>query len=171
MCSHAARGWRKGAFAAWQFKLVPLTAAARQQTLQCVRFIKAAASHCDSARRALHAPGEATGRPQHASRKDTAHALTFPCILQVFGVGGGGSNAVNNMVNSGSCQGVEFWVANTDVQVSLSTSASYSVQGHCCPQLLHLWDRKDAQLASAPSCGTPQTAQNSTIWTPMVDCR
>lgn len=37
--------------------------------------------------------------------------------LQVFGVGGGGSNAVNNMVD-GNVQGVELWVANTDAQVS-----------------------------------------------------
>lgn len=38
-------------------------------------------------------------------------------LAQVFGVGGGGSNAVNNMVNS-DVQGVEFWIANTDAQVS-----------------------------------------------------
>ena len=38
-------------------------------------------------------------------------------VIKVFGVGGGGSNAVNNMVQSGTCQGVEFWIANTDSQV------------------------------------------------------
>jgi hypothetical protein len=32
-------------------------------------------------------------------------------------VGGGGSNAVNNMLNSGTVSSVQFWVANTDVQV------------------------------------------------------
>jgi cell division GTPase FtsZ len=37
-------------------------------------------------------------------------------VLQVFGVGGGGSNAVNNMVHR-DIQGIEFWVANTDAQV------------------------------------------------------
>ncbi|PNH09000.1 Cell division protein FtsZ 2-1, chloroplastic [Tetrabaena socialis] len=41
-------------------------------------------------------------------------------IIKVFGVGGGGSNAVNNMVNS-DVQGVEFWIANTDAQ-ALATS-------------------------------------------------
>ena len=36
--------------------------------------------------------------------------------IKVVGVGGGGSNAVNRMVNS-DIQGVEFWVVNTDSQV------------------------------------------------------
>ncbi|MDF9825590.1 cell division protein FtsZ [Breznakia sp. PF5-3] len=40
--------------------------------------------------------------------------------IKVFGVGGGGCNAVNRMVNEG-VQGVEFYVANTDLQV-LGTS-------------------------------------------------
>ena len=35
--------------------------------------------------------------------------------LTVFGVGGAGGNAVNNMINS-NLEGVEFWVANTDAQ-------------------------------------------------------
>jgi cell division protein FtsZ len=35
--------------------------------------------------------------------------------ITVFGVGGAGTNAVNNMINS-SLEGVEFWVANTDAQ-------------------------------------------------------
>jgi cell division protein FtsZ len=36
---------------------------------------------------------------------------------QVIGVGGGGSNAVNRMVGS-DINGVEFWIVNTDAQVS-----------------------------------------------------
>lgn len=36
--------------------------------------------------------------------------------IKVIGVGGGGNNAVNRMVEEG-VQGVEFYVANTDVQV------------------------------------------------------
>lgn len=35
--------------------------------------------------------------------------------IKVIGVGGGGSNAVNRMIES-SMQGVEFWIVNTDVQ-------------------------------------------------------
>lgn len=55
------------------------------------------------------------------SRLKCAATNALPCCprLQVIGVGGGGSNAVNNMVNS-DVQGVEFWVANTDVQVRLA---------------------------------------------------
>ncbi|MCE2992031.1 MAG: cell division protein FtsZ [Candidatus Jidaibacter sp.] len=35
--------------------------------------------------------------------------------ITVFGVGGAGGNAVNNMISS-SLEGVEFWIANTDAQ-------------------------------------------------------
>jgi len=35
--------------------------------------------------------------------------------IKVFGIGGGGCNAVNRMVNDG-VKGVEFWVCNTDIQ-------------------------------------------------------
>ncbi|KAI4378551.1 hypothetical protein MLD38_016015 [Melastoma candidum] len=36
--------------------------------------------------------------------------------IKVIGVGGGGSNAVNRMIESG-VKGVEFWMVNMDVQV------------------------------------------------------
>ena len=35
--------------------------------------------------------------------------------IKVFGIGGGGCNAVNRMVSEG-VKGVEFYVANTDLQ-------------------------------------------------------
>ena len=35
--------------------------------------------------------------------------------IKVVGVGGGGSNAVNRMIEY-SMNGVEFWIVNTDVQ-------------------------------------------------------
>lgn len=40
--------------------------------------------------------------------------------IKVIGVGGGGSNAVNRMVMDG-LQGVDFYIANTDVQVMKSS--------------------------------------------------
>ncbi|KAH8052717.1 hypothetical protein JL721_10841 [Aureococcus anophagefferens] len=43
-----------------------------------------------------------------------------PCSIKVIGVGGGGSNAVNRMVES-SIRGVEFWVVNTDAQALAGT--------------------------------------------------
>ncbi len=48
-------------------------------------------------------------------------------IIKVIGVGGGGSNAVQRMIESG-IQGVEFIAMNTDVQVLDLSSASRKVQ-------------------------------------------
>ncbi|MBL0374464.1 cell division protein FtsZ [Rhizobium sp. KVB221] len=47
--------------------------------------------------------------------------------ITVFGVGGGGGNAVNNMINAG-LQGVDFVVANTDAQALAMTSAERIIQ-------------------------------------------
>ncbi|MFC3134141.1 cell division protein FtsZ, partial [Microbaculum marinum] len=47
--------------------------------------------------------------------------------ITVFGVGGAGGNAVNNMIESG-LQGVEFVVANTDAQALTTSSAERIVQ-------------------------------------------
>src|SRR5258706_3625570 len=47
--------------------------------------------------------------------------------IKVIGVGGGGSNAVNRMVRSG-LDGVEFIVANTDVQALQMNAASNKLQ-------------------------------------------
>ena len=49
-----------------------------------------------------------------------------PRIL-VFGVGGAGGNAVNNMVTS-RLEGVEFLVANTDAQALVHSKAQYRLQ-------------------------------------------
>lgn len=38
-----------------------------------------------------------------------------PCVIKVVGVGGGGSNAVDRMMDT-RVQGVEFWAVNTDAQ-------------------------------------------------------
>ncbi|MDM7916001.1 MAG: cell division protein FtsZ, partial [Candidatus Eisenbacteria bacterium] len=46
---------------------------------------------------------------------------TSPAVIKVLGVGGGGQNAVNRMIDAG-LGGVEFWVANTDLQ-ALENSA------------------------------------------------
>ena len=47
--------------------------------------------------------------------------------IKVFGVGGGGSNAVNQMINE-DVQGVEFIVANTDVQALETSKAETRIQ-------------------------------------------
>lgn len=47
--------------------------------------------------------------------------------ITVFGVGGAGGNAVNNMIERG-LKGVEFVVANTDAQALMSSSAERRIQ-------------------------------------------
>ncbi len=47
--------------------------------------------------------------------------------IKVFGVGGGGCNAVNRMIEEG-VQGVEFYVVNTDLQVLNASKAENKIQ-------------------------------------------
>ncbi|KAH7294588.1 hypothetical protein KP509_27G008600 [Ceratopteris richardii] len=47
--------------------------------------------------------------------------------IKVIGVGGGGNNAVNRMINSG-LQGVEFWAINTDAQALVQSAATHRLQ-------------------------------------------
>ena len=47
--------------------------------------------------------------------------------IKVIGIGGGGGNAINRMVESG-VQGVEFIAANTDLQVLNSSKADVKIQ-------------------------------------------
>ena len=47
--------------------------------------------------------------------------------IKVIGVGGGGGNAVNRMIESG-VKGVEFIAANTDLQVLNNSKAEVKIQ-------------------------------------------
>jgi cell division protein FtsZ len=47
--------------------------------------------------------------------------------ITIFGVGGAGGNAVNNMINAG-LQGVDFVVANTDAQALTTSRAERIIQ-------------------------------------------
>ena len=47
--------------------------------------------------------------------------------ITIFGVGGAGSNAVNNMIDAG-LQGVDFVVANTDAQALATSRAERTIQ-------------------------------------------
>src|SRR3982751_3775337 len=53
---------------------------------------------------------------------DVSHAK-----ILVIGVGGGGGNAVNTMI-SGNLDGVEFVVANTDMQALEANQAPHKIQ-------------------------------------------
>ncbi len=52
---------------------------------------------------------------------------SYLSVIKVVGVGGGGSNAVNRMVDAG-LKGVEFLAVNTDAQALLMTDADVKVQ-------------------------------------------
>jgi cell division protein FtsZ len=52
---------------------------------------------------------------------------SYLSVIKVVGVGGGGSNAVNRMVDAG-LKGVEFLAVNTDAQALLMTDADLKVQ-------------------------------------------
>ena len=56
--------------------------------------------------------------------EDESHA---GARIKVIGVGGGGSNAVNRMVQTG-LDGVEFIVANTDLQALLQSDAPHKIR-------------------------------------------
>src|SRR5258708_19424521 len=47
--------------------------------------------------------------------------------IKVIGVGGGGNNAVNRMIDSGM-EGIEFVVANTDLQALRMSRAPMKIQ-------------------------------------------
>ncbi len=47
--------------------------------------------------------------------------------IKVIGVGGGGTNAVNRMIEAGLA-GVDFWAMNTDIQVLTTSSAERTLQ-------------------------------------------
>lgn len=53
--------------------------------------------------------------------------LTDNAVIRVIGLGGGGNNAVNRMIESG-LSGVEFCVANTDAQVLATNLADTRIQ-------------------------------------------
>src|SRR5512141_3260144 len=69
--------------------------------------------------------------------------------ITVFGVGGAGGNAVNNMIASG-LRGIEFVVANTDAQALLSSSAERRIQmGHHVTEGLGAGSKPDIGAAAA----------------------
>uniref|UniRef100_A0A7N0TGZ7 Cell division protein FtsZ n=1 Tax=Kalanchoe fedtschenkoi TaxID=63787 RepID=A0A7N0TGZ7_KALFE len=60
--------------------------------------------------------GKDVGGSDAESMRDSASPSNYnEAKIKVIGVGGGGSNAVNRMIES-SMKGVEFWIVNTDVQ-------------------------------------------------------
>lgn len=72
--------------------------------------------------------------------------------ITVFGVGGGGGNAVNNMINAG-LQGVDFVVANTDAQaLAMSRSEKLIQLGSAVTQGLGAGAMPEMGRAAAEEC-------------------
>ncbi|NER08465.1 MAG: cell division protein FtsZ, partial [Okeania sp. SIO3C4] len=72
--------------------------------------------------------------------------------ITVFGVGGGGGNAVNNMINCG-LEGVDFVVANTDAQALTMNKAERIIQlGMGVTEGLGAGSMPDVGRASAEEC-------------------
>ena len=74
--------------------------------------------------------------------------------ITVIGVGGGGGNAVNNMIAE-NLQGAEFIVANTDAQALAMSKASRLIQ-------LGATSRKAWALGPCPTSAVPQPKNRST---------
>uniref|UniRef100_A0A7N0UD30 Cell division protein FtsZ n=1 Tax=Kalanchoe fedtschenkoi TaxID=63787 RepID=A0A7N0UD30_KALFE len=68
--------------------------------------------------------GKDAGRSDTESIGDSVSPSNYnDAKIKVIGVGGGGSNAVNRMIES-SMKGVEFWIVNTDVQAMRTSPLS-----------------------------------------------
>lgn len=71
-----------------------------------------------------------SAEPQTIPREKTRSNQIVPsnvAQIKVIGVGGGGCNAVNRMIESG-VTGIEFWVINTDAQALSQSASSQSLQ-------------------------------------------
>ena len=72
--------------------------------------------------------------------------------ITVFGVGGGGGNAVNNMITAG-LEGVDFVVANTDAQALTMTKAERIIQmGVAVTEGLGAGSQPEVGRAAAEEC-------------------
>ena len=66
-------------------------------------------------------------RPGDGTLSVTLEEEQLPAKIKVIGVGGGGGNAVNRMIQAG-IKGVEFLVANTDLQAMRNSLAPVKIQ-------------------------------------------
>lgn len=76
-----------------------------------------------------------------------------PCVIKVLGIGGGGGNAVNRMIQT-SIDGVSFWAVNTDAQALAKSLA---------PNVLNIGRQITRGLGAGgvPSVGRASAQENS----------
>src|SRR5213594_4738235 len=68
-----------------------------------------------------------TKASRRASLRVRDQTGNYLAVIKVVGVGGGGTNAVNRMVDAG-LSGVEFIAVNTDAQALMMTDADVKIQ-------------------------------------------
>ena len=73
---------------------------------------------------------------------DVVESAASPAVIKVIGIGGGGCNAINNMIDN-TVQGVEFISANTDAQ---------SLQGSKAPKRIQLGTHCRCESGNRPQC-------------------
>ena len=66
-------------------------------------------------------------KKENPTNDQSARLGANPTNIKVVGVGGGGGNAVNRMIQSG-LSGVEFWLMNTDEQVLVTGKTNNRIQ-------------------------------------------
>ena len=66
-------------------------------------------------------------RKDESSNNQNSRLGANPTNIKVVGVGGGGGNAVNRMIQNG-LSGVEFWLMNTDLQVLYNGKTNNRIQ-------------------------------------------
>jgi cell division protein FtsZ len=84
------------------------------------------ANHLNNSNQLNHTDGDAAAEARRMRLQLDEEGL-ITARIKVIGVGGGGGNAVNGMIGSG-LEGVEFIVANTDLQALRSNQASCKLQ-------------------------------------------
>jgi cell division protein FtsZ len=86
---------------------------------------------------------------------------TDPARIAVIGLGGGGSNAVNRMIDEG-LRHVTFWVANTDAQ---------ALEGSACPNRLQLGATLTGGLGAGgdPSVGRAAAEEDANAITEILE--
>src|SRR5439155_20643774 len=67
-------------------------------------------------------PGRPRREPGSPEEKEMQSPQNYLAVIKVIGIGGGGTNAVNRMIESG-LKGVEFVAMNTDAQALLMSEA------------------------------------------------
>src|SRR5438552_6744756 len=69
-----------------------------------------------------HSPGRRATRAPRTEETRMQAPQNYLAVIKVVGIGGGGVNAVNRMIESG-LKGVEFVAMNTDAQALLMSEA------------------------------------------------